>query len=97
MLYPHFQENYLPCSKFAIFLPANFSEEPNSLTYETGSVPVFYWKCGVSAVDGAKSLLTSTDSLASLKSYTGSFLLTHAGKVTSGFSESYNRIWCLRS
>ena len=67
MLYPHFQENYLPCSKFAIFLPTNFSEEPNSLTYETGSVPVFYWKCGVSAVDGAKSLLTSTDSLASLK------------------------------
>ena len=30
MLYPHFPENYLPCSKFAIFLPTNFSEEPNN-------------------------------------------------------------------
>ena len=32
MLYQNFPENYLSCSKFAIFLPTNISEEPNFYT-----------------------------------------------------------------
>ena len=34
MPYPPLPDNYLYCFKFAIFLPTNFSEEPNFVVFD---------------------------------------------------------------